>query len=132
MSLNKNDTLYECHFYMEATIRIELMNGSFADSCLTAWLRRHIYNAKIFRNTALLKLKAICQRVNCLQYYYNSLNGKLFTCRHHYMERETRFELATSALARQRSTTEPFPHLCVKNLRYAVFLKLNLLSHLDN
>ena len=26
------------------------------------------------------------------------------------MERETRFELATFALARQRSTTEPFPH----------------------
>ncbi len=26
------------------------------------------------------------------------------------VERETRFELATSALARQRSTTEPFPH----------------------
>ena len=25
------------------------------------------------------------------------------------MERETRFELATSALARRRSTTEPFP-----------------------
>ena len=27
------------------------------------------------------------------------------------MERETRFELATFALARQRSTTEPLPHL---------------------
>ena len=27
-----------------------------------------------------------------------------------FMERETRFELAASALARQRSTTEPFPH----------------------
>ena len=26
------------------------------------------------------------------------------------MERETRFELATFALARRRSTTEPFPH----------------------
>ena len=26
------------------------------------------------------------------------------------MERETRFELATFALARQRSTTEPLPH----------------------
>ena len=26
------------------------------------------------------------------------------------LERETRFELATFALARQRSTTEPFPH----------------------
>ena len=27
------------------------------------------------------------------------------------MERETRFELATFALARRRSTTEPFPHI---------------------
>ena len=27
-----------------------------------------------------------------------------------FLERETRFELATFALARQRSTTEPFPH----------------------
>ena len=27
------------------------------------------------------------------------------------MERETRFELATFALARQRSTTEPFPQM---------------------
>ena len=30
------------------------------------------------------------------------------------MERETRFELATFALARRRSTTEPFPHLLVQ------------------
>ena len=28
-----------------------------------------------------------------------------------FLERETRFELATFALARQRSTTEPLPHL---------------------
>ena len=27
------------------------------------------------------------------------------------LERETRFELATFALARQRSTTEPLPHI---------------------
>ena len=30
------------------------------------------------------------------------------------MERETRFELATFALARRRSTTEPFPHQIYK------------------
>ena len=35
---------------------------------------------------------------------------QVFTCRSQFMERETRFELATFALARQRSTTEPFPH----------------------
>ena len=32
------------------------------------------------------------------------------------MERETRFELATFALARRRSTTEPFPHIHFKKL----------------
>ena len=32
------------------------------------------------------------------------------------MERETRFELATFALARRRSTTEPFPHVAIANL----------------
>ena len=34
----------------------------------------------------------------------------LLSCLNKKMERETRFELATFALARQRSTTEPFPH----------------------
>jgi hypothetical protein len=29
--------------FLEALIRIELMNQSFADSCLTAWLQRHLY-----------------------------------------------------------------------------------------
>ena len=32
-------------------------------------------------------------------------------CTHIYMERETRFELATSTLARLRSTAELFPHI---------------------
>ena len=31
------------------------------------------------------------------------------------MERETRFELATFALARQRSTTEPLPRDCKRD-----------------
>ena len=34
------------------------------------------------------------------------------------MERETRFELATFALARRRSTTEPFPHLYGAMMRF--------------
>ena len=41
-----------------------------------------------------------------LQVEHKALNKK--------MERETRFELATFALARRRSTTEPFPHLLVQ------------------
>ena len=32
------------------------------------------------------------------------------------MERETRFELATFALARRRSTTEPFPHIVIASI----------------
>ena len=35
----------------------------------------------------------------------------LLSCLNKKMERETRFELATFALARQRSTNEPFPHI---------------------
>ena len=31
-----------------------------------------------------------------------------------FLERKTRFELATFALARQRSTTEPLPHIKLK------------------
>ena len=71
-------------FYMEATLGIEPRNKGVADLCLTAWLCRHIFLSKA--------------------------NGKFITCRSFNMERETRFELAASALARQRSTTEPFPH----------------------
>lgn len=37
---NKN-TLMGVFILLEATLRIELRNGSFADSCLTAWLCRH-------------------------------------------------------------------------------------------
>ena len=50
----KNTLYLSVFFIMEATIRIELMNGSFADSCLTAWLRRQ--NVKILRNALFLKL----------------------------------------------------------------------------
>ena len=54
-------------YFLEATPRFELGNQSFADSCLTTWLCRHIH-----------------------------LDKK--------MERMTRLELATSTLARWRST----------------------------
>ena len=33
------------------------------------------------------------------------------------LERKTRFELATFALARQRSTTEPLPHIVVVRMK---------------
>ena len=40
MCPTKNNPLKGC-FLLEAPIGIEPMNQSFADSCLTAWLRRH-------------------------------------------------------------------------------------------
>ena len=43
------------------------------------------------------------------------------------MERKTRFELATFALARQRSTTEPLPHLTVFTALYMKFLNKSLM-----
>ena len=43
------------------------------------------------------------------------------------MERETRFELATSALARRRSTTEPFPHTSIYAF-YIAFVKKMLVG----
>ena len=49
------------------------------------------------------------------------------------MERETRFELATFALARQRSTTEPFPQSGGNNRArtYDPLLVRQMLSHLS-
>ena len=66
---------------MEATIGFEPMHQSFADSCLTTWLCRHIYFLKKIGHK---KLGEFCV---------------LF-----FMERMTRLELATSTLARWRST----------------------------
>ena len=40
--------------FLEATLGIEPRNGSFADSCLTAWLCRHIFSVKIHRNALFL------------------------------------------------------------------------------
>ena len=42
LNVNKKTTLLSCYLHMEATTRFELVNGDFADLCLTAWRRRHI------------------------------------------------------------------------------------------
>ena len=56
---------------------------------------------------------AICNRhanyrVRNYSFHAQQQKDKSTTCPF-VVERETRFELATFALARQRSTTEPFP-----------------------
>ena len=65
---------------MEAPTRIELVNKGFADLCLTAWLWRRAHIHMYMEKEALM-------------------NSSLFS-----LERVTRLELATSTLARWRST----------------------------
>ena len=60
-------------FYLEVPARFELADQSFADSCLTTWLRYHMKQGTQMRSLS-------------------------------FLERVTRLELATSTLARWRST----------------------------
>ena len=75
---------------LEAAIGIEPMNKGFADLCLTTWLRRLTESI----NNKSGKMK---QHV---------LHPPAFI---YFVERETRLELATLALARRCSTTELLP-----------------------
>ena len=76
---------------MEAAIGIEPMNKGFADLCLTTWLRRHLGKNKDKGG----KDEAV--RPSSARLHPD------------FVERETRFELATLALARRCSTTELLP-----------------------
>lgn len=67
---------------MKVAVGIEPTNKSFADSGLTTWLRH--------QNSVRLESAP--------------------TKNYQYRKRETRFELATSTLARWSSTTELLPH----------------------
>ena len=71
----KKSTPFGVLFFLEVPARFELANESFADSCLTTWPRYRFYKNR-----------------NAVRSYFTLL------------ERVTRLELATSTLARWRST----------------------------
>jgi hypothetical protein len=85
---------------LEAAIGIEPMNKGFADLCLTTWLRRLTEKAKGKGK------KAKTESVFPFYFFLFPFALKL--------ERETRFELATLALARRCSTTELLPLLVTR------------------
>jgi hypothetical protein len=89
---------------MEAASRFELENKGFADLCLTAWLSRHFVQA--FK--AIRRIKANHDsplHLSVYLYIWANHNSPFNIL----LERKTRFELATLALARRCSTTELLP-----------------------
>ena len=89
---------------MEVAVGIEPTNKSFADSGLTTWLRHQ-------------------NRVHA----WKARLPENYQCR----KRETRFELATSTLARWSSTTELLPHhFEIRAEAIALFKSIYSLIHL--
>ena len=82
---------------MEAPPRFELGHGGFADLCLTTWLWCRILYIIMY---ARLHLKM--HGDDTLNIFF--LNGRLNVIFKRPLERITRLELATSTLARWRST----------------------------
>ena len=119
---------------MEAPPRFELGNQAFAELCLTTWLWCHAFiDAYVCTQLAYFVVTGARDEIFVSSSHRRALlpstSRKLPLCGQpnsrmsrstpmsvRYsrtslsLERETRFELATFALARQRSTTEPLSH----------------------
>jgi hypothetical protein len=85
---------------LEAAIGIEPMNKGFADLCLTTWLRR----LERVKDEGGRMKRNPCSAVKVQDFL---LHPSAFILE--FVERETRLELATLALARRCSTTELLP-----------------------
>src|SRR6266404_2716725 len=101
---------------LEAAIGIEPMNKGFADLCLTTWLRRQNEGIKDEGGRMKSFRFSVCSLQAQTRFSgRNTENQKLktgssfFRLHNQDLERETRFELATLALARRCSTTELLP-----------------------
>ena len=122
-------------FVLEAPPRFELGNQAFAELCLTTWLWCHAsIDAYVCTQLAYFDLTGARDEIFASGSHRRALlpstSRKLPLCGQPNsrmsrstpmsvrcvrtplsLERETRFELATFALARQRSTTEPLSHI---------------------
>ncbi len=121
---NKKDILTDVLFVLEVPARFELANESFADSCLTTWPRYHLKKERLLcsnrsygagdeaRNEWCSPVFALARQIatgnlNLNIRAYPAWNKS--NCIKHLhlikkLERVTRLELATSTLARWRST----------------------------
>ena len=95
------------HSHNGGTTQIWTGDQDFADPCLTPWPWYHIINIAYFQNI----VNKFC--ILFKNFFYQSKTNKKasFSRGVFVVERKTRFELATLALARQCSTTEPLPHI---------------------
>ena len=135
VSYRKKHTLRIGECVLEAPPRFELGNQAFAELCLTTWLwchasidayvctlraysdvtgaRDEIFASGSHRRASLPSTSRklpLCGQPNSRMSRSTPMSVRCSRTSLS-LERETRFELATFALARQRSTTEPLSHI---------------------
>ena len=88
----KKGTLFSVSFFLEVTPGFEPGNQGFADPCLTTWLCHHRY------------IYIICELLKKVHSFFKRNTHTRLKCGCFFLERATRLELATSTLARWRST----------------------------